>query len=53
MTSEIDIGLNEDFHVIPGIGEFGDQYFGKDDDNKQVEGRSWWLFLGKIHYFFG
>jgi hypothetical protein len=18
-----------------------------------VEGRSWWLFLGKIHYFFG
>ncbi|XP_026664400.2 uridine kinase-like protein 4 isoform X2 [Phoenix dactylifera] len=32
VTSEIDYGLNEDFRVIPGMGEFGDRYFGTDDD---------------------
>ncbi|MED6159449.1 Uridine kinase-like protein 3 [Stylosanthes scabra] len=36
VTSEIDIGLNEDFRVIPGMGEFGDRYFGTDDDDLQV-----------------
>ncbi|XP_061362225.1 uridine kinase-like protein 3 isoform X2 [Gastrolobium bilobum] len=36
VTSEIEIGLNEDFRVIPGMGEFGDRYFGTDDDNEQV-----------------
>lgn len=36
VTSEIDIGLNEDFRVIPGMGEFGDRYFGTDDDDQQV-----------------
>ncbi|RYR45266.1 hypothetical protein Ahy_A07g031104 isoform A [Arachis hypogaea] len=36
VTSEIDIGLNEDFRVIPGMGEFGDRYFGTDDDDMQV-----------------
>ncbi|KAE8680290.1 Uridine kinase-like protein 4 [Hibiscus syriacus] len=38
VTSEIDIGLNEDFRVVPGVGEFGDRYFGTDDDddNQQV-----------------
>ncbi|XP_061337593.1 uridine kinase-like protein 4 [Gastrolobium bilobum] len=36
VTSEIDIGLNEDFRVIPGMGEFGDRYFGTDDDDKLV-----------------
>ncbi|TKY57437.1 Uridine kinase protein 4 [Spatholobus suberectus] len=36
VTSEIDIGLNEDFRVIPGMGEFGDRYFGTDDDDPQV-----------------
>ncbi|CAK8540836.1 unnamed protein product [Lathyrus sativus] len=36
VTSEIKIGLNEDFCVIPGMGEFGDLYFGIDDDNEQV-----------------
>ncbi|GMJ10455.1 uridine/cytidine kinase 3, uridine kinase-like 3 [Hibiscus trionum] len=38
VTSEIDIGLNEDFRVVPGMGEFGDRYFGTDDDddNQQV-----------------
>ncbi|XP_073117182.1 uridine kinase-like protein 3 [Elaeis guineensis] len=32
VTSEIEYGLNEDFRVIPGMGEFGDRYFGTDDD---------------------
>ncbi|VFQ91734.1 unnamed protein product [Cuscuta campestris] len=32
VTSEIEIGLNGDFRVIPGMGEFGDRYFGTDDD---------------------
>ncbi|KAK7300942.1 hypothetical protein RJT34_11795 [Clitoria ternatea] len=31
--SEIEIGLNEDFWVIRGISEFGDRYFGTDDDD--------------------
>ncbi|PRQ54240.1 putative transferase [Rosa chinensis] len=31
VTSEIDIALNEEFRVIPGLGEFGDRYFGTDD----------------------
>jgi len=36
VTSDIDIGLNEDFRVIPGMGEFGDRYFGTDDDQQEV-----------------
>ncbi|CAK7345917.1 unnamed protein product [Dovyalis caffra] len=36
VTSEIEIGLNEDFRVIPGMGEFGDRYFGTDDDDQLV-----------------
>ncbi|KAH7545441.1 hypothetical protein FEM48_Zijuj01G0094300 [Ziziphus jujuba var. spinosa] len=36
VTSEIEIGLNEDFRVIPGMGEFGDRYFGTDDDDQQM-----------------
>ncbi|RWR84873.1 uridine kinase-like protein 3 [Cinnamomum micranthum f. kanehirae] len=35
VTSEIEIGLNDDFRVIPGMGEFGDRYFGTDDDDQQ------------------
>ncbi|MCL7024906.1 hypothetical protein MKW94_023752 [Papaver nudicaule] len=31
VTSEIDEALNEEFRVIPGLGEFGDRYFGTDD----------------------
>ncbi|PKU83980.1 uridine kinase-like protein 4 isoform X1 [Dendrobium catenatum] len=31
VTSEIEQGLNEDFRVIPGMGEFGDRYFGTDE----------------------
>jgi uridine kinase len=36
VTSEIEIGLNEDYRVIPGMGEFGDRYFGTDDDEQVV-----------------
>ncbi|XP_057533501.1 uridine kinase-like protein 3 isoform X1 [Amaranthus tricolor] len=32
VTSEIEMGLNKDFRVIPGMGEFGDRYFGTDDE---------------------
>jgi uridine kinase len=32
VTSEIDVSLNEEFRVVPGMGEFGDRYFGTDDD---------------------
>lgn len=32
VTSEIDVALNEEFRVIPGLGEFGDRYFGTDDE---------------------
>lgn len=28
MTSEIDASLNKDLRVMPGMGEFGDRYFG-------------------------
>ncbi|CAL0307340.1 unnamed protein product [Lupinus luteus] len=35
VTSEIEVGLNEEFRVIPGMGEFGDRYFGTDDDDDQ------------------
>ncbi|KAL0344123.1 UNVERIFIED_CONTAM: Uridine kinase-like protein 2, chloroplastic [Sesamum angustifolium] len=28
---KIDVALNEEFRVIPGMGEFGDRYFGTDD----------------------
>ncbi|CAN6464846.1 unnamed protein product [Victoria cruziana] len=31
VTSEIDTALNEDYRVIPGLGEFGDRYFGTGD----------------------
>ncbi|KZV35011.1 uridine kinase-like protein 1, chloroplastic-like [Dorcoceras hygrometricum] len=31
VTSEIDEKLNEEFRVIPGLGEFGDRYFGTDN----------------------
>ncbi|CAK7328163.1 unnamed protein product [Dovyalis caffra] len=31
VTSEIDVTLDEDLRVIPGMGEFGDRYFGTDN----------------------
>nr|XP_034889255.1 uridine kinase-like protein 4 isoform X2 [Populus alba] len=36
VTSEIETGLNEDFRVVPGMGEFGDRYFGTDDDDDEL-----------------
>ncbi|KAJ6293482.1 hypothetical protein OIU78_025456 [Salix suchowensis] len=36
VTSEIETGLNEDFRVVPGMGEFGDRYFGTDDDDEEL-----------------
>ncbi|KAE8695660.1 Uridine kinase-like protein 3 [Hibiscus syriacus] len=30
VTSEIDSSLNKNYRVIPGMGEFGDRYFGTD-----------------------
>jgi len=32
VTSEIDDGVNESYLVVPGVGEFGDRYFGTDDE---------------------
>ncbi|CAK9180429.1 unnamed protein product [Ilex paraguariensis] len=31
VTSEIDVSLNKDLRVLPGMGEFGDRYFGTDN----------------------
>ena len=31
ITSEVDAGLNEQNRVVPGVGEFGDRYFGTED----------------------
>jgi uridine kinase len=33
VTSEIDSTINEQYLVVPGMGEFGDRYFGTDEDN--------------------
>lgn len=32
VTSEIDVTLDKDLRVIPGMGEFGDRYFGTDNE---------------------
>ncbi|KAG6526322.1 hypothetical protein ZIOFF_016305 [Zingiber officinale] len=32
VTSEIELGLNSNSQVVPGMGEFGDRYFGTNDD---------------------
>ncbi|XP_065874739.1 uridine kinase-like protein 5 [Euphorbia lathyris] len=32
VTSEIDVTLDDNFRVIPGMGEFGDRYFGTDNE---------------------
>ncbi|XP_057983211.1 uridine kinase-like protein 5 isoform X2 [Malania oleifera] len=34
VTSEIDLSLNKDLRVIPGMGEFGDRYFGTDNSDE-------------------
>eukprot|EP00249_Psilotum_nudum_P007461 c20575_g1_i1 orf=160-1632(+) len=35
VTSEIDASLNEEYRVVPGMGEFGDRYFGTDDEGPE------------------
>uniref|UniRef100_UPI003AAAD35E uridine-cytidine kinase-like 1 isoform X2 n=1 Tax=Centroberyx gerrardi TaxID=166262 RepID=UPI003AAAD35E len=30
ITTAVDKGVNDQFHIIPGIGNFGDRYFGTD-----------------------
>ncbi|KAK6261922.1 hypothetical protein QUC31_007738 [Theobroma cacao] len=37
VTSEIDVALNEELRVIPGLGEFGDRYFGADNYSLPIE----------------
>lgn len=32
VTSAVDPEINEKFHVLPGIGNFGDRYFGTEPD---------------------
>ncbi|PWZ25647.1 Uridine kinase-like protein 4 [Zea mays] len=58
VTSEIESGLNDDFRVVPGMGEFGDRYFGTDeyqsstpffcDDKNRVRWVSIQLFAGAL-----
>lgn len=36
VTSEIDDGVNESYLVVPGIGEFGDRYFGTDEEEAEA-----------------
>jgi uracil phosphoribosyltransferase len=31
VTSAIEEGLNENAYMMPGIGDFGDRYFGTDN----------------------
>ena len=37
VTSEIDSTINEQYLVVPGMGEFGDRYFGTDEDDGPEE----------------
>lgn len=30
ITTAVDKNVNDEFHIIPGIGNFGDRYFGTD-----------------------
>jgi len=40
VTTAVDPGINEKFHVLPGIGNFGDRYFGTEplDDQEDEHG---------------
>jgi uridine kinase len=33
VTSEVDAGLSDENKVLPGVGEFGDRYFGTEIPN--------------------
>ncbi|VEL20792.1 unnamed protein product [Protopolystoma xenopodis] len=28
VTTAVDNGLTDDYHIVPGVGNFGDRYFG-------------------------
>ena len=32
ITAEIDQGLNEKAFIVPGLGDFGDRYFGSEEN---------------------
>ena len=32
ITSAVDLLVNEQFHIIPGLGNYGDRYFGTGAD---------------------
>ncbi|KAF7260387.1 hypothetical protein EG68_02006 [Paragonimus skrjabini miyazakii] len=34
VTTAVDNALNEMFHILPGMGNFGDRYFGTTDDHR-------------------
>ncbi|ACO63580.1 predicted protein [Micromonas commoda] len=38
ITSEVDAGLNDQNRVVPGVGEFGDRYFGTEDMKAYYDG---------------
>ncbi len=41
ITSEVDAGLSDDNRVLPGVGEFGDRYFGTEkEDSEFIVGSS-------------
>lgn len=44
VTSEIDASIDEHARVIPGMGEFGDRYFGTDKDNNNKALHHSWDF---------
>ncbi len=33
ITSALDKIVNEDYHIIPGVGNYGDRYFGTELDD--------------------
>ncbi len=35
ITSEVDAGLSDDNRVLPGVGEFGDRYFGTEKEDSE------------------
>lgn len=37
ITTAVDPEINEKFYVIPGIGNFGDRYFGTEPDSSDLE----------------
>ncbi len=38
ITSEVDAGLSDDNRVLPGVGEFGDRYFGTEKEDSEFVG---------------